>query len=151
MKTPIKNSIKHFLFIFSILLAATFCITGCETSKTLWAKFWFSGGTAPKPAPDPLAGWTFKPFPGWEVPPYGRNTNHLDKVVIDDYQDFIGNEHLDLFGAITGFFEDSTGRHAVEFQAFPPGKNATWNYVLIYDKENKKVKVIKYGYRKFHS
>jgi hypothetical protein len=151
MKIRIKNSIKCFLFIFPILLAATFCITGCDTSKTLWAKFWFSGGTAPKPAPDPLADWKFKSFPGWGVDPNGHNNNVLDKAITDDYQDFIAKNNLDLFGAITGFFEDGTGQHAFEFTAFPPGQNATWNYVLIYDKENKRIKVIKYNYTKYQS
>jgi hypothetical protein len=58
---------------------------------------------------------------------------------------------LHLFGAITGFYEDGAGQHAVEFVAFPPDENATWNYVLIYDKENKRIKEIKYGYTRYQS
>ncbi len=109
------------------------------------------GCSSSKPVPDPLAGWTFKPFPGWEIPPYRYNTNHLDKAVIDDYQKFISDRRLNPFGAITGFYEDGTGRHAVDFQAFPPGENATWNYVLIYDKENRRARTIRYNHIEYQS
>ncbi|MGH7939814.1 MAG: hypothetical protein ACREFR_01925 [Limisphaerales bacterium] len=147
----IQNLTKHFRLFLPILLTATLCLTGCETSKRLWATYWFSGGSAQKPAPDPLKGWTFKPFPGWEVPPYGHNTNHLDSAVVDDYQKFIADQHLGLSGPITGFYEDAMGRHAVEFVAFPPNQNATWNYVLIYDKESRRAKTIRYTYVKYKS
>ena len=100
---------------------------------------------------DPLKGWTFKPLPGWEMPPYGHNTNHLDKTITDDYQDFIKKNGLAPDGAITGFYEDGKGQHAVEFAAFPPDQNATWNYVLIYDNENKRIKVIKWNHVRYQS
>jgi hypothetical protein len=103
------------------------------------------------PSPDPLAGWIFRPFPGFETPPYGYNTNHLDKIITDDYQDFITKNKLSTSGAITGFFEDETGQHAVGFEAFPPNENATWHYVLIYDKDNRRIKVIRYDYRSIQS
>jgi uncharacterized protein YceK len=104
----------------------------------------------PEPSPrEPLKSWTFKPFPGWELPPYGHNTNHLDQAIIDDYEGFIKEKHLNLFGAVTGFYVDGTGQHAVQFTAFPPGENATWQYVLIYDKENKRVKTIRCNYRRY--
>jgi hypothetical protein len=129
MKAHMKNSISNFLFAVALF---AMLISGCSCS-------------APKLTPDPLAGWTFKPFPGSELPPYGHNTNHLDRAIIDDYQNFINTDKL-IGGGPAGFYEDGMGQHAVEFVAFPPGQNATWNYVLIYNKENKRIKVIKYGY-----
>jgi hypothetical protein len=127
---------KIIQFIVCFLLAMFLCGFGCSSSKL---------------TPDPLASWTFKPLPGWETPPYGHNTNHLDKAISDDYQDFIAKNNLRLFGAITGFYEGGTRQHAVEFTAFPPDSNATWNYVLIYDTTNKRIKLIKYGYTKYQS
>ena len=103
------------------------------------------------PPREPLKGWTFKPFPGWETPPYGHNTNHLDQTIVDDYEGFIKEKKLFLSGAITGFYEDGTGQHAVQFEAFPPSENATWQYVLIYDKENKRIKTIRCNYHRYMS
>ena len=76
---------------------------------------------------------------------------HLDKAIADDYQNFIVEEHLSPKGAITGFFEDGTGQHAVGFEANGNKENSSWHYVLIYDRENKRVKVIKYDYKKYQS
>jgi len=116
------------------------------------------GCAKPKPEPDPLASWKFKPFPGWELPPYGHNTNHLDQAIVDDYQDFIKKNNLDTMGAITGFYEDGTGQHAVEFEAFEVGPNAkesgintSWHYVLIYNTNNQRIKLIKYDHLRYQS
>jgi hypothetical protein len=104
-----------------------------------------------KPATDPLAGWTYKPLPGWELPPLGHNTNHLDGSITKDYQTFIGDHHLTA-RPVTGYFEDSTGQHAVQFDAFAPEEeNVEWTYVLIYDKNDKRVKVVKFNYRRYQS
>jgi hypothetical protein len=120
-------------FIICFLLAA-FILGGCATSS-----------------PNPLAGWSFKPFPGWGANHNGHNNNVLDKAITDDYQDFIAKNKLDLVGAITGFFEDGTEQHAIQFLASPPNQNAAWTYVLIYDKQNKRIKAMKYGYHGFRS
>jgi len=103
--------------------------------------------SAPKPipTPDPLAGWTFKPLPGWELPPFGHNTNHLDKAIADDYQDFINNNHLTLADAVKGYFENASGQYAVQFVAFSHEENTTWTYVLFYDGKNRRIRVIKYN------
>jgi hypothetical protein len=130
MKTLIKENVGCLgIFFLMTILLSNF---GCAT-------------------PNPLAGWTYKPFPGWENPPSAHNTNHLDSAVVDDYRKFISDQHLDLLSAITGFYEDGKGQTAIGFQAFPPNKNATWSYVLIYDKKNTRIKVIKFGYHKFES
>jgi hypothetical protein len=87
-------------------------------------------------------GWTFRPFPGFEMPPYGHNTNRLDQAITDNYQDFLKKNNLSTVGAITGFFEDGTGQHAIQFET---GINGTsWVYTLIYDKNNKRIKVMRY-------
>lgn len=87
---------------------------------------------------DPLAGW--KPY----------DSSHLDKAIVDDYKDFIAKNRLDLLGTISGY-ENGTGQHAIEFEAFPPDQNATWHYALIYDSKNNRLKVTKYGYHRFQS
>jgi hypothetical protein len=121
---------KIIRFIFCFLLAMFLCAFGCSSSK---------------PTPDPLAGWTFRGF-DYYLPPFQQHHYQLDKAITDDYQDFIAKNKLFLAGAVTGFYEDGTGQRAVEFEAFPPGENTSWHYVLIYNKENKRIKLIKYGY-----
>jgi hypothetical protein len=76
MKPKIIYRLKKFAMVIPMTLMATFCITGC----TLWAHFMFSGGSTPKALKDPLAGWTFKPFPRIQFPPDKYNTNHLETV-----------------------------------------------------------------------
>jgi hypothetical protein len=126
---------KIIQFIFCFLLAIFLCGFGCSTSK---------------PTPDPLAGWTLRQFDDF-APPSERHHYQLDKMITDDYQDFLKKNSLDTT-AITGFYEDGTGQRAVEFEAFEIGPNVktseintSWHYVLIYDKENKRIKTIKYG------
>jgi hypothetical protein len=129
---PFQRHVNSFSAIACILLAAVFWTAGCATNS------------------NPIEGWMFRPFPGFEMPPYGHNTNHLDKAITDDCHTFIVQNKL-YAAAITGFYEDGTGQHAVQFEAFPPNQNASWNYVLIYDKYNKRVKTIKYGRIRYQS
>jgi hypothetical protein len=117
-----------------ILIGAIVCVVGCATQSR-----------------NPLAGWTFRSLPGWGMNPNGHNNNTLDKAITDDYQSFIAQNKLSLAGAITGFFEDGTGQHAIEFDTFPPNQNASLTYVLMYSKENKRIKVVKFGYRRYQS
>jgi hypothetical protein len=105
---------------------------------------------APKNEPDPLTGWTFRTFDEF-LPSAYQQHYHLEKSVTDDYETFIKTNNLKTFGPITGFFEDGTGQRAVEFEAFPGEPNASWNYVLIYNKENKRIRVIRYGYKRYQS
>lgn len=45
------------------------------------------------------------------------------------------------------FFEDGTGQHAVTFESYSDAGiigGTSWEYVLIYDKNNKRVKTIRY-------
>ena len=69
---------------------------------------------------------------------------------MDDYQDYLQklpSKQRGFTGALH-FSEDGTGQHAVTIQI---GVNGTWwVHILFYDKENKRIKVVKYksgGYR----
>jgi len=108
---------------FIILLSAFALVVGCA---------------APKPTPDPLAGW--KPI-------FGREYEKVDGAVKCDYQDYIQilpTEERNRASLSPIFlFEDGTGQHAVRFTI---GLNGiVWEHVLIYDKDNKRIKAIKYA------
>lgn len=120
-------------FTLCLLLAILIWTAGCATQK-----------------PDPLTGWTFREFDEY-LPIRDQHHYSLDNAVTEDYQDFITRNKLNLLGAITGFYEDGTGQHAVKIVAFPPNQNSVWHYALIYDKDNKRIKIIKYGYYRFQS
>jgi hypothetical protein len=124
MKPPIKNSTKRFWLIFPILLAALVWTVGCATQT-----------------PDPLTGWHF----------YSRTK--VSQAITDDYQDYIQTLSLNRKQDVgdVSFFEDGTGQHAVSIEIFGKNKSASWHYAIIYDKENKRIKVIKYGYRTYMS
>lgn len=136
MKICVKHIIRRFLFALALTMVA---ILGCKCRGT-------------KPEADPLAGWTYRPFDSYSG--LSSNQQHhysLDKAVTDDYQNFISTNHLSPDGAIPGFFEDGTGQRAVQFEAESNSENASWHYVLIYDRGGKRVKVIKYGYKRYMS
>jgi hypothetical protein len=103
---------------FCILLAVTVWTAGCVSTT------------------DPLTGW--KPL-------FGRDYEKVDKAIMNDYQDYIQklpDEERKSVGPIF-LFEDGAGQHAAEFKL---GVNGTvWEHVLIYDKDNKRVKTIKYS------
>lgn len=69
---------------------------------------------------------------------------------MDDYQDYIQKlspRKKEFVGAVD-FFEDDMGRHAVDIKTGAYG--TWWRHILIYDKTNKRIKVITYktgGYR----
>jgi hypothetical protein len=103
--------------IFPFLLAVIFCAVGCA---------------APKPTPDPLAGWKLTGF------------ESANKPIEDDYKAYIEKLPTDEkngLGTIQ-FFEDETGQYAVRIEIALNG--ADWAHILIYDKNNKRNKVIKY-------
>ena len=110
-----------FRFTFCIFLTAIFWVVGCAT-----------------PTPDPLAGWK---------PDFSRQT---DQAIINDYQDYIRKlpAKKEQFIISTEYFEDGMGQHAIAIQT---GENGSvWKHVLIYDKNGKRKKVIRYkngGYR----
>ena len=116
MKNQIENLVKKFALPFLILVATLAFEFGCGTTK---------------PAPDPLAGWQMAL----------KNPN---QVITSDYQNYIRTLSPDeqKFVAYVECFEDGTGQYAVKITI---GLNHTnWEHVLVYDKDNKRIKVIKY-------
>jgi hypothetical protein len=102
------------------LLAIFLCGFGCSSSK---------------PTPDPLTGF------------HVSSLGNLDanKTITDDYKDYIKKlspKETQYLGP-TFYFEDGTGQHAVRIES-DIGGTVRWYHVLIYDKENKRIKTIKY-------
>jgi len=98
------------------------------------------GCNTSKPTPDPLASFHFSSL----------NNLHANKIIETDYQNYIQKlpaSEKDFVGSM-GFSEDNTGQHAVHLTIGVGG--TWWEHILIYDKDNKRIKVIKYrngGYR----
>jgi hypothetical protein len=126
MKTQFKNPINNLALIFLMLMAMFVLGFGCNTSKT---------------TPDPLAGWKV-------------DLDHdPDQTIVKDYQDYIQKLPSKQKG-YTGtmhFFEDGSGQHAISIEIFEGNKNASWQHVLFYDKDDKRIKAIRYGYRRYQS
>jgi hypothetical protein len=118
----IKYSIRCSGFILALSISVIF---GCTCA-------------APKPIPDPLAGWSF-------------DFNHEpDQTIVRDYQDYIQKLSSDerTSSRVSQYLKDGKGQHAIVIEIALNG--TWWKHVLIYDKDNKRVKVIKYrngGYR----
>ena len=110
---------KCFWVIFSVFLAAFIFATGCATM----------------PQPDPLAGWNVL---------LGHDSENLDKAITQDYQSYIAalpkRESKQI--CLTWFLGDGRGDHAVKFEIALNGTD--WTHVLFYDKNNRRMKVIKY-------
>jgi hypothetical protein len=128
MKAQFKNPLNSFAPVFLVLMANFVFGFGCNTSK---------------PTPDPLAGWRGALL--------SYEYDKFDKAITVDYQDYIqklpSNERNHV-GPIQ-FFEDGTGQHAVKIEIALNGTD--WAHVLIYDKDNKRIKVIKYAIGRYAS
>jgi hypothetical protein len=88
--------------------------------------------------PDPLAGWK------------GDFNEQPNQVIVTDYQNYIQKLSPEerKFSRISDWLEDGKGQHAIKIEIALNG--TWWEHVLIYDKENKRIKTIKYssgGYR----
>ena len=69
---------------------------------------------------------------------------HANKTIMDDYQDYISKlppEERKRANPIF-YFEDGTGNHAVSITIGLKG--TVWQHVLIYDKDNRRIKTVKY-------
>lgn len=110
------EKINRLIFLF--LLAAIVCAVGC---------------VAPKPTPDPLVGWRVL-YKGYE---------HLDKITTDCHA-YINNlpQELKVGVGPIEYLEDGTGQHAVRIEIAKDGVD--WAHVLIYDKNDMRIKVLKY-------
>ena len=109
-------------FPFWIFLAACLWATGCAT----------------QPHPDPLAGWKVL---------LSRDSEKLNQAIKDDYRNYVQTELLPKKYFIDEediwFYEDGTGQHAVRIDI--PINGTYWEHVLIYNKDNKRIKLIKYS------
>lgn len=96
---------------------------------------WTAGCAGPTRHPDPLAGWKLCP---------SQDPKYLNKAIRADYQDYIQKlpSQERGFASYAHDFEDGTGRHAVTIIINLNGTE--WTHALIYDREGKRVKVIKY-------
>jgi hypothetical protein len=115
MKT-FSNPIKCLALTLLILLTALVIGTGCNSLRT---------------ASDPLTGWH-------------AASKNPDQSIVDDYQNYIHtlSPEEQKFVAYIICFEDGSGQYAVKITI---GLNHTnWEHVLIYDKNNKRIKVVRY-------
>jgi uncharacterized protein YceK len=109
------------------------------------------------PSVDPLKGWSSWYFLDDEPQPAGsynkttktwsetRPPKHppLDQAIKDDYKKYLDKHEPGYFADGPTYFEDGTGRHAVKIQV---GRNGFYKiYIFMYDKSDKRIKVIKYG------
>jgi hypothetical protein len=129
MKTQFKNPINNLAPIFLVLMSMFVLGFGCNTSNT---------SDTSKPIPDPLAGWKMD---------FGQP----DSTITKDYQDYIQKlpSEEKRSARANGYYENGTGQHAVQIEVALNG--TWWNHVLIYDKTNKRIKVIKYSPGKYRS
>jgi hypothetical protein len=88
--------------------------------------------------PDPVAGWQ------------GDFNEQPNQVIVNDYQNYIQKLPSEerKYAGVNDWLKDRTGQHAIVIKI---GLNGTWwRHVLIYDKDDKRIKTIKYstgGYR----
>jgi hypothetical protein len=115
-KNP-KRRCFAFASMLTLFLAALVLGSGCATR-----------------IPDPLLGW--------------KRADYLaepNETIVKDYQDYIQKlpPEEKKFAYVNHFFEDGTGQHAVQIKI--PLHGTWWEHVLIYDKDNKRVKTIKFS------
>jgi len=125
-----KQTIKSLNYFYFGLTLCAMILSGCSCS-------------APKRVPDPLAAF------------HVSDVKNLDsnKAITDDYKAYIQTlspEEKQRLGPYpASFFEDGTGQHAVLIRI---GINGTeWEHVLIYDKNDKRIKTIKYASGRYSS
>jgi hypothetical protein len=116
-----KKMIKHSTYLGFTLALCMMVISGCSCS-------------APKPMPDPLAGFHVVSLV------YLEN----NKAITEDYKAYIHtlSSEEQKFATVDDFYENDEGQHAIRITV---GLNHTdWWHILIYDKNNKRIKAIKY-------
>lgn len=122
MKTIAKYS-GCYTIVIALSLVAIF---GCSCNRS-------GSGT------DPLAGWKvdFKEQP--------------NQAISKDYEAYIKSLPPEerKFAVAGQFFEDGTGQHALVVEVALDGTD--WSHVLFYDKQNKRVRVIKYVSGRYRS
>ena len=119
---------KYSIYFGLVLAICAMVIYGCCCSR-------------PKPAPDPLAGWQkdFTPQPS-------------DQIIEKDYQEYIHSlsPHERQFVGPVFEFTNEKGQNAIQIELDIDGKDC-WYHILFYDKDNKRVRVVKYFYGRYVS
>jgi hypothetical protein len=122
------RAMKPTRFTICILLAVSILSSGC-TSLLHPINSTFARHS------NPIAGWKSC---------WSQDPEKLAKAIRDDYQDYIQKlpqKVRNRIGPIQ-LFEDGTGKYAVTIAV--DSKGTEWTHVLIYDRANKRVEVIKY-------
>jgi len=116
-------------------------ITRFTSFILLGTLLWVVGCASPKPVPDPLAGWR----------ELVKESDKPSQEITNDYQSYIQSlpPKEREYPTAPHFYSDGNGQHAIRFNVNVDG--ASWAHVLIYDKESKRVKVIKYFYAYYRS
>jgi hypothetical protein len=94
------------------------------------------GCVAPKPVSEPMSGWNRLP----------DRDQSLNKSLIDDCQSYVrplrAEGHF-IDDSDIWFFQNGSGQHAIEIEMTTDRRQLV--HVLIYDKNDKRIKVIKYA------
>ena len=111
--------------LFWLLLLIVFFVSGCATGRY--------------------------PLEGWKATRKPREGCPFDKAICDDYKRYVDRLSSEQKAILSDwdieFYEDGNGRHAVMIRnVWKAGWvfNHTYNHILIYNKRNKRTKVIRY-------
>ena len=99
---------------------------------------WTFGCIAPAPRPDPLARFHFE-------------DHNPDATIEKDYRDYIQKLPPDegKYAGPIHYLTDGAGQHAIMIMMGIDNK--VWRHILIYDKDDKRIKTIKYLSGDYHS
>ena len=112
-----KQLIKYSNYFGFILALCVMVVSGCSCTTT---------------KQDPLAGWQ-------------KTYGEVPSQIVKDYQDYIQKlppEERNYVGPVF-YYKDSTEQQAVTFEVDKYGKDV-WNHYLFYDKNNKRIKAVKF-------
>jgi len=109
-----------------------------------------------RPGENPLLGWKMVGSTIWAAwdSPEEQNPGHFPISIIDDYKDFL--KHIPRTLKKTPppifqvcYFDDENQQHAIEITI--PENGIWWKYVLIYNKDNKRIRTVKYASGRYMS
>jgi len=119
MNTSIKRFSSYGIFVCTLVVGLAFGF-GCYPSK---------------PTPDPLQGF----YVAGKFDPDSNSNKAIDEDS-KNYIKTLSPKEKDIAGR--EFFEDDNGRHAVKISYTLNDNN--WEHILIYDKNNHRIKAVKY-------
>ena len=100
----------------------------------LFAALLWETGCVNTPPPDPLAGFHFSSLDNFAS----------NKVITEDYKAYIQTlppDERNGLGPLL-YYKDETGQHAIMIMISINGQ--AWRHILIYDKDDRRIKAIKY-------